>query len=389
MPRQRYSRLEPPHLRKIREQGEHAEEAPVGTHRRRRRDAEHALDPLPHPACLAALEGPPVGENPRDEVPQLRSLGEQAVEWLPVRLAGEREDLAPRLIQLDDRARGVDREQARRQIPRKGPRGGLEIVRALLLEARQPLELSLLLRESGDSRFEARDQELPFVADRLPGAGHRARGLEHAIVRSEQRPQIQPRQDHESHAGDRDQNRHEQGEPPQPSARSRIEGDLVRAIAGRKGREEERRAALPLVGDAARRRALHAEEGRSLEAVTRSLYAAPARVVRAEEEDVRFEHRALDRFPGALGAPGEGDAPKDLARAALGHELSPGDRVAKEEQRDEVHEEDQEKRDPQKEAGLTAEGARDVLLHRGPRPGRATEWNGMASMSPCYIVRRG
>ncbi len=379
VPREGHAGLQAAHVGKVREEGEDSEESPVRPHRGRRRHAEHPVLSLPDPARLAPLEGLPVRQDPGDEVAELGGLGQQPLEVLAPDLPVERQDLPPGFVQLDHRSRGIDREEARRQAARERARGRLEIVGALLLEARQTRQLPLFLGKGRDRGLEARDQELPLVAEVRAGRRGGPGRPQHPVERIEERAEVEAREHDERRAGERHENGHQAREPAQARPRPGIECHEESSLARGHPREQDGRLPLPLVGDAAARRPVPGENRRSGEAVPRALHAAAARVVDADEENVRLEERALERVRrgGGGGVRGERQPPKQLAGATLGDELAPEDRVSEEEEGDEVQEQDQEQRDPEEEPGFPAKRSRDAVGLRAGRRGRRRDRHGV------------
>ncbi len=171
VPHQRDPALEPSDLGQIREEGHGAEEPAVAALGGRR---GHAEDPLllagAAPPRLAPPGDGPVLEHVGDESAKLGRLGEQTLVVLAAAVARELEDLPARLVDLDDGAARIHREQPRREVARERAGGRLEVVGAVLLALGEALELALLLVQGLDRGLESRQQELPLVALLAPSA---------------------------------------------------------------------------------------------------------------------------------------------------------------------------------------------------------------------------
>ena len=207
VPRQRHPRLELPHLGQVGEEREHPEEPAIGAFGRRHGDAEGSGLSGRDPPDLPAPDGLALGEHLADRVAELRDRLERLLVTPAVQVSGELEDLLPRFVQLVVGFVRGHREDAGRQISREKSRPGLEVVGARL-------ELALLLFESRDRGLETLDQELALVArfgvssrDRRDRKRSPIRRGEEAVVRREQRAQVEAGEHHERGAGDRDDQR--------------------------------------------------------------------------------------------------------------------------------------------------------------------------------------
>ena len=158
-------------------------------------------------------------------------------------------------------------------------------------------------------------------------------------------------------------------EAPQARAGARIEREEVHALSRGEAPEEKRRLELPFEGGPSRGRPAAGRIARRVEAVSRALHAMPSRVVdRRRTRHPAREARARRPRPARRSPPAASGAAAPRPRAAPSR-AAPGDSVAEEEQRHEVHEQDQEQRDPQEQARLAAERTRDGVGPGGWRRG--------------------
>ena len=231
-----------------------------------------------------------------------------------------------------------------------------------------PLELTLLLVQRRDRGFEPRHDELALVAGLAHRSGRASGGGEQPVVGLEERAQIQGGEDREGDSRGRDEDREASGGVPQRASGSRIEGEHEEALAGREGRDHERRLPGPGVFDPARR-GPRVEEDRRVDGSGAERPQPPAvAVVEGDVDDVRLERGSLQRLVAGLAAVArERDAPQDLARPALGLLRAPVDGGPEEPQREKVQKQDQEQGDPEEEPRLPPEGARDLDGRRGGR----------------------
>ena len=347
VPGERDPRLQPPHLRHVREESQHSEEAAVASGGRSR---GHADDPFlfsAPPADFAAVDGHARGQDRRDHVGELRDLFERAGAGLAADLPRDGKDLPTRFVQFDDRSLAVHREKPGRKVSGERMGRDLQVVRPFLLQAGEPRELLLLLRESRDRRLEPRDHEVAFVGGRAfrrlrlrSGAGRR----QQAFVRSQKRAQIKPGEYDER--GPRKGYEHLEAARPgsKRAALPGIEPDGVEASARRGDGYEKRRLALPFVDDAPRRGPRGRKLGRGLEIPPRAALTSAGAVVERDEDDIALRRGALEALGCRLGG---SEAPQNLRGAPFRFAASPCGRRGEEPERHQVDEEDQQQRDPE------------------------------------------
>jgi len=393
--RERDAGLELPHLGQIREKGEDPEEAPVRALRRSHRHPERAGLLSRDPADFAASDRPAIPEDVADQGAEVRDRRESLAIGLPVLLPRQPENLPTRLVQLDDPLVRPDRENAGGQVSREETRGGLEVVGARL-------ELPLLLAERRNRRLEPADQELPLVT-RLPGArgklgrrtGRAPRSREQPVVGREKGAQVEAGEDDEGRARERNHQRERPGERPEGRARARVDGDRDESDRGGSRSNEEGRIPPPGELDLPRPRPGGRQCVRSVELRSERLGAAALAVVSGDVDHVRLQGRPPEG--GArrvLGPSGRCVQPaQDLGRAPFDGLAPPVDRAPEEKERDEVQEQNEEKRDPEKHPGLAAErpGNRvhEVSAGAGRRDGSASRTSQKTndSQTACPIHR--